>query len=141
MSDAADLLAAFESGELLRPGPDAPNLVDAARGVAAAAGARGLDLSPFARDLADSLADREHIVLILADGLGLEMLEREEMARTLRGHLHAPLRTVFPGLDRRRGDLARDGRVAGAPRGDGLVDAHPGDRRARHDPAVPPPLR
>ena len=96
MSDAADLLAAFESGELLRPGPEAPNLVDAARGVAAAAGARGLDLSPFAQDLADSLADREHIVLILADGLGLEMLEAEERAPTLRAALRARLRTVFP---------------------------------------------
>ena len=35
-------------------------------------------------------------MLILADGLGLEMLEREAAARTLREHLRSELRTVFP---------------------------------------------
>ena len=94
--DLAELLAAFETGALLRPDPAVPNLVDAARAVAAGAGAGGLDLSPFASDLAASLAEREHIVLILADGLGMEMLEREDGARTLRGNLRAELRTVFP---------------------------------------------
>ncbi len=95
-SDVPDLLAAFDSGALLRPDPAAPNLVDAARAVAASAGADGLELSPFAGDLAASLAEREHIVLILADGLGMQMLEREDGARTLRGNLRGELRTVFP---------------------------------------------
>lgn len=90
------MLAAFGTGELLRPDPAVPNLVDAARAVAAGAGASGLELSPFAGDLAASLAEREHIVLVLADGLGLELLEREDGARTLRGHLRGELRTVFP---------------------------------------------
>ena len=95
-SDVPDLLAAFDSGALLRPDPAAPNLVDAARAVAASVGASDLELSPFAGDLAASLAEREHIVLILADGLGMEMLEREADARTLRGNLRGELRTVFP---------------------------------------------
>ncbi len=95
-SDVPELLAAFDSGELLRPDPAAPNLVDVARAVAAGAGAGGLELSPFAGDLAASLAEREHIVLILADGLGMAMLEREDGARTLRGNLRGELRTVFP---------------------------------------------
>ncbi len=94
--DRAELLAAFEEGVLLRPDPAVPNLVDAARAVAAGAGAGGLELSPFASDLAASLAGREHIVLILADGLGMEMLEREDGARTLRDNLRGELRTVFP---------------------------------------------
>ena len=96
MSDAAELLAAFDAGMLLRPDPTVPNLVDVSRAVASASGAGGLDLSPFASGLADSLAEREHLVLILADGLGLEMLEREEAARTLRDHLRNEVRTVFP---------------------------------------------
>lgn len=96
MSDVPELLAAFEAGELLRPDPALPNLVDVARAVAAAGGAAGLELTPFAEELASSLAGREHIVLILADGLGAEMLEREGDARTLRGNLRGELRTVFP---------------------------------------------
>ena len=95
-SDTPGLLAAFDGGTLLRPGPDVPNLVDVARAVAAAGGARNVDLSPFARGLVDSLEEREHLVLILADGLGMEMLEREEAAGSLREHLYGEVRTVFP---------------------------------------------
>ena len=96
MSDAAELLAAFDAGTLLRPDPAVPNLVDVSRAVAVASGARGLSLSPFASELAGSLAEHEHLVLILADGLGMEMLEREGAARTLREHLRSEIRTVFP---------------------------------------------
>ena len=95
-SDVPELLAAFEAGALLRPDPALPNLVDVARAVAASAGADGIKLSPFAEDLAASLAGREHIVLIVSDGLGMEMLEREDGARTLRANLRDELRTVFP---------------------------------------------
>ncbi len=96
LSDAADLAAAFDAGTLVRPDPAKPNLVDVARAVATASGVGGLELSPFVEDLADSLADGKHLVLILADGLGLDMLERETAARTLREHLHSEVRAVFP---------------------------------------------
>ena len=96
MSDTAGLVAAFDAGTLVRPDPAMPNLVDVARAVATASGAGGLGLTPFADDLAASLAHREHLVFILADGLGLEMLEREAAARTLREHLRSEIRTVFP---------------------------------------------
>ncbi|MXZ46920.1 MAG: alkaline phosphatase family protein [Chloroflexi bacterium] len=96
MSDAPELLAAFEAGTLLRPDPALPNLVDVSRAVAAAGGVTNVDLSPFASELAASFADREHLVLILTDGLGLEMLDRESAARTLRDNVRSELRTVFP---------------------------------------------
>ena len=95
-SDAADLAAAFDAGALVRPDPAVPNLVDVARAVATASGVGGLGLSPYADELAASLADREHLVLILADGLGLEMLEREPAAGTLREHQRGEIRAVFP---------------------------------------------
>lgn len=95
-SDAAELAAAFDAGALVRPDPAMPNLVDVARAVAAASGAGGLSLSPFADGLAASLAGREHLVFILADGLGLEMLEREPSAHALRERLRGEIRTVFP---------------------------------------------
>ena len=86
----------LDAGTLVRPDPAVPNLVDVARAVVTASGVGGLELSPFAEDLADSLADRKHLVFILADGLGLDMLERETAARTLRAHLHSEVRAVFP---------------------------------------------
>ena len=96
MSDVAQLLAAFDDGTLLRPDAAVPNLVDLSRAVAVAGGVGGLTLSPFASELAATLSEPEHIVLILADGLGLEMLEREPAARMLRANLRDELRTVFP---------------------------------------------
>lgn len=90
------LVDAFDAGTLVRRDPTIPNLVDVARAVATASGVGGLGLSQFAGDLATALATPEHIVLILADGLGLEMLERESGARTLRDHLHGKIHAVFP---------------------------------------------
>ena len=96
MSDVAELLAAFESGALLRPAVDVPNLVDLARACAVVAGADGLELTVAARELAKLIGAGEHLVLVLADGLGLEMLEREPQAPFLRAHLARELRGVFP---------------------------------------------
>ena len=96
MSDVDELLAAFEAGTLLRPAVDVPNLVDLARACAAVAGADGLKLTAAAGELAEVLDAREHLVLVLADGLGLEMLEREPAAPFLRAHLARELRGVFP---------------------------------------------
>ena len=96
MSDVGELLEAFEAGTLLRPAADVPNLVDLARAFATVAGAEGLELTAAARELAGVLGAREHLVLVLADGLGLEMLEREPAAPFLRAHLAQELRGVFP---------------------------------------------
>lgn len=96
MTDIDELLAAFEAGSLLRPDAGVPNLVDLARAIAAACGADGMELSPFARELAAMLGAREHLVVVLADGLGLEMLEAEPAAATLQESLRHELRAVFP---------------------------------------------
>jgi hypothetical protein len=59
-------------------------------------GADGFELTPFAAELASTLHEREHLVLVLADGLGLDMLEREPAAEVLQGNLRHELRAVFP---------------------------------------------
>ena len=96
MSDVPALIEAFEEGTLLRPDYGLPNLVDVARAIGAVGRVPGLELSPFASELADELRQRRHVVLVLADGLGHDMIEREEAAETLRAHLRRELRTVFP---------------------------------------------
>ena len=97
MSDVPALLAAFESGELLRPDPDVPNFLDLSRALGAACGVRGLTLSANARAIADRLEEHEHIVFVLADGLGLDMIEQGgDSANVLRAHLSMELRAIFP---------------------------------------------
>ncbi len=97
MSDVDALLAAFEAGDLLRPDPDVPNFLDLSRAVAAACGVRGLDLSANARAIAERLEEREHLVLVLADGLGLDMVEQGgDSANALRARLAMELRAIFP---------------------------------------------
>lgn len=68
VSDVAELAAAFDAGALVRPKPAVPHLVDIARGVATASAMGGLGLSLFAGDLAASVEDREHLVLVPGGG-------------------------------------------------------------------------
>ncbi|MYA18842.1 MAG: alkaline phosphatase family protein [Chloroflexi bacterium] len=97
MSDVEALLAAFESGELLRPDPDVPNFLDLSRAVGAACGVRGLTLSGSAQAIAERLEEREHTVFVLADGLGLDMIEQGgDGVNALRAHLAMELRAIFP---------------------------------------------
>ena len=97
MSDVPALLAAFEAGDLLRPDPDVPNFLDLSRAVGAAGGVRGLTLSANARAIADRLEEHEHSVFVLADGLGLDMIEQGgDSANVLRAYLAMELRAIFP---------------------------------------------
>ena len=97
MSDVDELLAAFEAGALLRPDPAVPNFLDLARALADACGVPGLALSPAAQRLAERFAAHEHIVLVLADGLGLDVIEEGGRGTgLLREHLAMELRAVFP---------------------------------------------
>ena len=97
MSDSDQLVAAFEVGTLLRPDANVANFVDLARALASACGVPGLALSPAARRLAERFAAHEHIVLVLADGLGLDVIEEGGRGTgVLREHLAMELRAVFP---------------------------------------------
>ncbi len=96
MSDIERLLASFESGELLHPVAELPNLVDLSRAVAAAAGVEGLDLTPAAAQVASLIGNCDHLVLILADGLGMNLVEAMPEGAFLPAHVAGELRTVFP---------------------------------------------
>lgn len=95
-SDVPRLLAKFESGALRRPDAARPNVVDLAAAVWSAAGVPGLDLSPAARTIEAQLGGRDHLVFVLADGLGMQLLESMPSATFLWTHLDGTLDTVFP---------------------------------------------
>jgi hypothetical protein len=96
VSDAARLLAAFDSGELLRPAAGEPNTVDLSLAVAHACGVEGIDLTPAARAIAERIGGADHIVLLLLDGFGMHLAEREPPDSPLNAGRASELRTVFP---------------------------------------------
>jgi len=96
MTDVERLIEAFESGALLRPDAAQANLVDLARVLATVAGVEGLELSRGAEDLAAEVGEPEHLVFVMADGLGSSTLAAEPDAVFLRKHVVREIRSLFP---------------------------------------------
>ena len=84
MSDLDRLLEAFESGALLRPDAADPNFIDLVRAVAALAGVDHLERSPNSEAMSAMIGQPEHLVFVLADGLGTHFIED---AGVLHGHV------------------------------------------------------
>ena len=59
MSDVESLLAAFDTGSLLRPSPEIPNLVDLSRALASLAGAEGIESTLGSAGLAKLIGEKE----------------------------------------------------------------------------------
>ena len=60
----------------IRPDAGVPNTVDLSRALASICGTPGVELSPSARTVADAIGPAEHVVFIMADGLGMNLIER-----------------------------------------------------------------
>ena len=96
MSDVEGLMAAFETGELLRPSSEEPGIVDLGNAIAALAGVENPAISQNARDIAELIGPSRHLVFIAADGLGVDAVNALGDDSFIAGHVAARLRTVFP---------------------------------------------
>jgi hypothetical protein len=96
MSDVERLLAAFSDGELLRPSAEVPNLIDLSRALVCLAEGEGVETSAGSAALVSTIGSSDHLVFVLVDGLGINLLERLPANAFLPKHLVAELRTVFP---------------------------------------------
>ena len=96
MSDLDELLAAFDSGLLLRPSHLVPNVVDLARALASLAGVPSVPPSHNSESIQHLIGRADHIVFVLADGMGTEQVGALPEDAFLRLHLRAELQTVFP---------------------------------------------
>lgn len=96
MNDIERLLAAFSVETLIQPNAERLNIVDLARALAKAAGVDGIGDTPGTSDLFGRIGRPDHLVFILSDGLGLNLVERQPDESFLRQHLSSGLRTVFP---------------------------------------------
>jgi hypothetical protein len=96
MSDLSLLQARFASGELLRPDTAQPSIVDLARALARVVGVDDLPFPETAARLAEQIGPARHLVFVLADGLGLNLLAEADAGTFLVRHQVGELRSIFP---------------------------------------------
>ena len=96
MNDIQRVRGWFADGALLHPLKDRPGLVDFSRALYSLIGVPGLDAAGSVRELAAEIGEARHYVLVLIDGLGMNMLERCPDAGLLKKHYRLELRSVFP---------------------------------------------
>ena len=96
-NDVDRLHANFETGTLLRPSVEIPNSVDLSRAIARLSGDGHISAGTGSEDMiAKSIGASEHIVFVVADGLGMTLLETLPEDSFLRRNLTHELRSVFP---------------------------------------------
>ncbi len=95
MSDVERLLGWFKDGSLLRPSADTPTTVHLSRAMASLSGAP-IELDETSASLAQAIGPAEHYVFILADGLGMNLIESMPETSYLRSHTAKEISSVFP---------------------------------------------
>ncbi len=95
MSDLDRLIDGFDAGELIRPF-DGPSLIDVVRAAAHVCGVPDMPMSPASRAIAEQLDGADHLVLLLADGLGTSFVEGLSRDSWLRRHMQRSIQATFP---------------------------------------------
>jgi hypothetical protein len=96
MSDLERLKALLESEKLLHPVSDALSIVDFANALHCAIGVPDVSLNENASAVKNLIGEPEHLVLVLADGFGMNFVETLYDDAFIPNHLMAEMRTVFP---------------------------------------------
>lgn len=95
MNDVARVLSWFADGRLLRPRPDQVTSVHLARALAGLCGVE-LESEEGSGRVAAAVGEAEHYVFVLADGLGMNLVEGRAESSFLRRRLAMEMRSVFP---------------------------------------------
>jgi hypothetical protein len=96
MSDVSRLLAWFDSGALVRPDATAPNTVALSRAIGSICGVAGISLLPHEQRVTDAIGSTEHLVFVMTDGLGMNLIEQLPEDSFFRTHLTMEMQAVFP---------------------------------------------
>ena len=96
MGDIDSLLAAFEAGTLVQPRHEEANIVDLGRAIATLLGASSVQETPNSLDIERRIGDADHLVFILLDGVGMNVLDGMPRDAFLPQHVDRELFTVFP---------------------------------------------
>ncbi|KPL03146.1 MAG: hypothetical protein AMK75_01800, partial [Planctomycetes bacterium SM23_65] len=95
MSDLERLQSWFDSGRLVRPSADVLNFVDLIRALARLGGAEDVPDGSGVHTLATEIAEADHYVFIVVDGMGMNLVDVLPADAFLRTHLAGELRSVF----------------------------------------------
>lgn len=96
MNEVHRLLAWFADGSLVRPDATQPGTVHLSRAMVSLAGAERTELEAPAQLIADAIGGAEHYVLVLVDGLGMNLIDALTPDSFLRRHVSMELQAVFP---------------------------------------------
>jgi len=99
MSDLQRVLRWFDEGLIVRPRADQqPTIVDLITSIACVCGVEGIDQSPQVQRLVEQIGMHDHVVFVVIDGLGLQLLQDMDPAGTsfIREHEVRELQAVFP---------------------------------------------
>lgn len=90
------LARAFACGKLLPPVDDVPNFVDLTRALAACLGVDRFPRNPHRQRVANFIGAADHLVFVLVDGMGVELMERLPSGSFLRSQQSMELRAICP---------------------------------------------
>ena len=85
-----------EDGSLIFPRPDRPDIVDLVRVIARALEVPSIDTRPAADSISQWIGQPEHIVFLLLDGLGVNIVQRLPADSFLTSRLKGELLSVVP---------------------------------------------
>jgi hypothetical protein len=86
----------FEQGVLIRPSDARPNLVHLVRALAHLAGVADMPQSDPVRQISDLIGPGDHIISVLLDGLGMNILRQLPAEAVLSRHLRMELQATCP---------------------------------------------
>ena len=96
MSDVNRLNALLNSERLLHPVSHTLSIVDFANALHSVMGIPDVPLNKNASTVKSLVGEPEHLVLVLADGFGMNFVETLDADAFIPNHLAAEMRTVFP---------------------------------------------
>jgi hypothetical protein len=86
----------FGQGTLVRPSHEHPNLIHLIRAVATLAGVRDLDDAPATRQMIELIGRPEHLIFVLLDGLGMNIVCRLPENSFIKRNLAQPIHATCP---------------------------------------------
>jgi hypothetical protein len=96
MTDLQRLIDGFDAGEFVRPSADVCGFVDVVRAAAHACDVPDIPLNENSRALAARLRRVDHIVFLIADGLGINFIDRLPRDAWLRRHTQRAIQAPYP---------------------------------------------
>jgi len=95
MTDLDRVRRWFDIGRLVRPSADVINFVDLVRALAHLTGAEDMETGPGVKELCRKIGHAENYILVLVDGLGVDLLQKLPEKAFLRTHMIGQIQSVF----------------------------------------------